>query len=132
MAEASSAANRVEALSAALDTRTGVGRFGSQIIQPLRAIASADRGAGGRSARRHWRRPAKTKPPGPDGDGREPRPRAGVPRRTHIASRADAYDAILRIADFFAEAEPQSLVARSLREVVRRGRPAAGRTCWAN
>ena len=30
--------------------------------------------------------------------------------------------ALLRIADYFAEAEPQSLVARRLREVVRRGR----------
>jgi type VI secretion system protein ImpA len=37
-----------------------------------------------------------------------------------ISSRAQAYDAILKIADFFAASEPQSLVAKSLREVVRR------------
>ncbi len=117
--QAGAAAGKVEALSAALDACTGMGRFGSQVVQPLRAIATLiEDQAGGRLA--------DVEPVGDDGvagvDGVEgAAPSAGAaPGR--VASRAEAYDAILRIADFFAETEPQSLVARSLREVVRRGR----------
>ncbi len=117
--QAGAAANRVEALSAALDARTGMGRFGSQVVQPLRAIATliADQ-AGGRLA--DARLTAGDEAAGVDGAAGAAPAASVVPGR--IASRAEAYDAVLRIADFFAETEPQSLVARSLREVVRRGR----------
>ncbi|WP_174301005.1 type VI secretion system protein TssA [Caulobacter sp. S45] len=117
--QAGAAADRVEALSAMLDARTGMGRFGSQLIQPLRSIVTLiEDQAGGRLA--------DAEPVGDDqaggADGMEgAAPSSGV-ARGRVASRAEAYDAILRIADFFAETEPQSLVARSLREVVRRGR----------
>ena len=117
--QAGAAADRVEALSAALDARTGMGRFGSQVVQPLRDIATLiEDHAGGRLA--------DAQPV--DGDesagleGAEGAPPSVGAARGRVASRAEAYDAILRIADFFAETEPQSLVARSLREVVRRGR----------
>ena len=36
--------------------------------------------------------------------------------------REEAFQSILRIADFFDQKEPQSLVGQSLREIVRRGR----------
>ncbi len=116
--QAGAAADRVEALSAALDAHTGMGRFGSQVVQPLRAIATLiEDQAGGRLT--------EAQPVGGDEaagpDGAEGAAPAGA-ARGRITSRAEAYDAILRIADFFADAEPQSLVARSLREVVRRGR----------
>ena len=116
--DAKAAAARVEAVSAALDVRAGVGRFGSQVVQPLHAIASLiEDYAGGRLAD-----PATAGDEIVAGQAVETAsPGAGVVRG-RIASRAEAYDAILRIADFFAETEPQSLVARSLREVVRRGR----------
>jgi type VI secretion system protein ImpA len=39
-----------------------------------------------------------------------------------LGSREDAFQAILRIADFFDQREPQALLGQSLREVVRRGR----------
>ncbi len=115
--DALAAAERVEALAEALDARAGVGRFGSQVTQPLRAIAelietqAGDRLKQGQAA----------------ADGEPgPAPAEGVAAGVggiapgRISSRTEAYDAILRIADFFAETEPQSLVARSLREVVRR------------
>ncbi len=115
---AQAAAERVEAISALLDARAGVGRFGSQVIQPLNAIAALiEDHAGGRLADRAT-----------DGDqvvstdGLEVVASGGAVSQGKISSRAQAYDAILGIADFFAETEPQSLVARSLREVVRRGR----------
>ena len=117
--QAGAAADRVEALSAALDARTSMGRFGSQVVQPLRAIATLiEDQAGGRLA--------DAPPAGGEGapglDGVEGAASSAGATSGRIASRAEAYDAILRIADFFAETEPQSLVARSLREVVRRGR----------
>ena len=116
-ARARSAAERVEAVSAALDTRTGVGRFGSQVIQPLRAIVTLiEEQAGGRLADVE---PSGEEAAEPGGEGGGPAASVSAGR---ISSRAEAYDAILRIADFFAESEPHSLVARSLREVVRRGR----------
>ena len=116
--QAGAAAGRVEALSAALDARAAMGRFGSQVVQPLRAIATLiEDQAGGRLADAQALGEEASGPDGVEGAA----PSAG-PASGRIASRAEAYDAILRIADFFAETEPQSLVARSLREVVRRGR----------
>ncbi len=117
--QAGAAAERVEALSAALDARTGMGRFGSQVVQPLRAIATLiEDQAGGRLA--DAQALGGEEAAGPEGTEGAATSAGATPGR--IASRAEAYDAILRIADFFADAEPQSLVARSLREVVRRGR----------
>lgn len=116
--QAKEAADRVEALSAALDERASAGRFGSQVVQPLRAVATLiEDHAGSRLADAELAADEAADPDAPEGAASAA---AAAPGR--IASRAEAYDAILRIADFFAEAEPQSLVARSLREVVRRGR----------
>ena len=109
------AADQVERLAEALDTRAGVGRFGSQVTQPLRAIAelietqAGDRLAQGRTAEAQE-----------NGGGASAQDVSAQPAASRVSSRAQAYEAILRIADFFAETEPQSLVARSLREVVRR------------
>ena len=115
--DALAAADLVEQLATALDARAGVGRFGSQVTQPLRSIAelietqAGDRLAQGQAA-------AGADPGSAPLDGPDASTSASVSGR--ISSRTQAYDAILRIADFFAETEPQSLVARSLREVVRR------------
>ncbi len=115
---ARTASARVEALSAALDARAGMGRFGSQVIQPLQAIATLiEDQAGGRLADAQVAGDEAIGSEGEEGAA----PSAGA-ASGRITSRAEAYDAILRIADFFADTEPQSLVARSLREVVRRGR----------
>ena len=117
-AGARAAAERVEALSAALDARTGSGRFGSQVIQPLRAIVTLIEDHAGS-------RLADATPVGDDGSadpGGSDAAAGGARSPGRLSSRAEAFDAVLRIADFFAESEPQSLVARSLREVVRRGR----------
>ena len=116
-ADALASADRVEQLVAMLDARAGLGRFGSQVTQPLRAIAeliqtqAGDRLAQGQAA-------AGTEAAA-DAPAEGPATTAG-PALGRISGRAEAYDAILRIADFFAETEPQSLVSRSLREVVRR------------
>ncbi len=111
------AAERVERLAALADAKAGVGRFGSQVIEPLRAVVTVlEQNAGARLAE-----PAaaglEAAEEAPDlaGEGAAVAPRG-------VRSRAQAYEAILTIADFFAETEPQSLVARSLREVVRRAR----------
>ena len=117
-AGARAAAERVEALSAVLDARTGSGRFGSQVVQPLRAIVTLiEDQAGSRLADA----PSAGSDAASDPGGADAA--AGAARSPgRLSSRAEAFDAVLRIADFFAESEPQSLVARSLREVVRRGR----------
>ena len=116
--DALAAAVRVEQLAEALDARAGLGRFGSQVTQPLRAIAELIKAQAGDRMGQGLARveaPAEASPLDPVA------PSSG-PALGHISSRAEAYDALLRIADFFAETEPQSLVARSLREVVRRAK----------
>ena len=113
------AVDQIERLAAVLDAKAGVGRFGSQVTQPLRAIAELlEAQVGDRLVE-----PVELAADGlADATTADAAPAAGGFSTGRAASRADAYDAILRIADFFAETEPQSLVARSLREVVRRGR----------
>ena len=116
--DATLAAERIEALAVLVDAKAGVGRFGSQVTDPLRAIVTLlEQNVGPRLVDA----PAAE----PDAEGAELGTAGevaadGSPRS--VRSRAQAYDAILRIADYFAETEPQSLVARSLREVVRRAR----------
>ncbi|MBE7217713.1 MAG: type VI secretion system protein TssA [Caulobacteraceae bacterium] len=112
--DAGLAADAVERLAALVDARTGVGRFGSQVVAPLHAVVTVlEQNAGARLAD-----PVVDAPPAEEGAA-EPTSQ-GEPRS--VRTRAEAYEAILAIADFFAETEPQSLVARSLREVVRRAK----------
>ena len=108
----------VQALVEEVDRVAGTGPFGSQVTEPLKAIlgfyedlvghlfSTDTRAAGGEEDQAPAAGSVASLAQGP---GR-------------IAGREEAYDAILRIADHLALAEPQSLVARSLREVVRRAR----------
>ena len=113
--DAGMAADGVERLAALVDEKTQLGRFGSQVVAPLRAVMTVlEQNVGGRLVE-----PAAGEPDAVD-DPAPPGAVAAVSRS--VSSRAEACEAILAIADFFAEAEPQSLVARSLREVVRRAR----------
>ncbi len=115
----------VERLAAAVDARAGAGRFGSQVVQPLLAIqALYEEQAGHLLAG-----PAAAEDGAPADAGGEGASETGAGAVGgaalgvgQIRNRADAYDAILRIADFFAATEPQSLVAKSLRETVRRAK----------
>lgn len=115
--DAALSAERVEALAALVDAKAGVGRFGSQVTEPLRAIVTVlEQNVGPRLVDAPAEADAQGAEPGAAGEVAAD----GAPRS--VRNRAQAYEAILKIADFFAETEPQSLVARSLREVVRRAR----------
>ena len=112
------AADRVDLLAALVDAKTGVGRFGSQVVEPLRAVVLLlEQTVGARLVDAVEADAAEA--PGEDA---APGQAATGASTGSVRNRAQAYEAILRIADFFAETEPQSLVARSLREVVRRAR----------
>lgn len=115
------AADRVDRLAALVDAKTGVGRFGSQVVEPLRAVALVlEQNVGARLVDVA----APVDAVDGEGEGGAAAADGGGPgvSAAAVRNRAQAYDAILRIADFFAETEPQSLMARSLREVVRRAR----------
>ncbi len=117
--DAGLAAERVERLAALADEKTGVGRFGSQLTEPLRAVTTLlEQNVGPRLSDAPAAQAGVSDDPA-SADGAE----VGVDSaRRGVRNRAQAYEAILAIADFFAETEPQSLVSRSLREVVRRAR----------
>lgn len=115
--DAGVAADRVERLAALIDEKTGLGRFGSQVIAPLRAVVTVlEQNAGARLVD-----PGEVELDAQEGEPDAAPGRANLAPRT-VRNRTEACEAILAIADFFAETEPQSLVARSLREVVRRAR----------
>jgi type VI secretion system protein ImpA len=108
----------LDRLMDAIDSRTDVGRFSSQVAEPLRAIAELLQARVG-----HLFVEAKADDPGavedavaPAADGSPAAPR-GAP-----SGRAEALNSILQIADFFERTEPQSIVAGSLRDVVRRAK----------
>ena len=111
------AVEHIETLAEALDKRADVGRFGSQITQLLSAIVELLESQVGDRLVEHVDvavEVSQTTEPG--------HPATGAPARGDIANREQAYETLLRISDFFATTEPQSLVSKSLREVVRRAR----------
>ncbi len=111
---------QIEALASSVDRHADVGRFGSQVIQPLNDIIELLENQVGDRLVEQTTQGADADEPGEPGDGKPssaPAPKAG-----EISTREQAYASILNIADFFERSEPQSLLAHSLREVVRRGR----------
>lgn len=114
----------IERLATAADARAGTGRFGSQAVQPLLAVQALFEEQAGHQLAGPAPAEAEAAEAGEGGsyDGAEGAPVAAGPGLGAIRNRSDAYDAILRIADFFAATEPQSLVAKSLRETVRRAK----------
>ena len=121
-ASISSALETLEGLAAASDRVAGTGRFGLQVAEPLRNILDFYK----EQVPALFAAPATGA--GAPGDGVAVagavggQAGGGAPGAGGIAGREDAYAAVLRIADWFEAAEPQSLTARGLRDVVRRGR----------
>ena len=107
----------LERLMDAIDRRTDVGRFGSQLTEPLRAVVAVLEARAGHLFAQQ---------PGPVdteiGEGAAPvvAGGGGVGGGRALSGRAEAFNTILQVADFFERTEPQSIVARSLRDVVRR------------
>jgi type VI secretion system protein ImpA len=105
----------LDRLMGAIDERTSLGRFGSQVAQPLEAALGL--------LREHGRpapadNDAAETPVTPQGDDT---PVAQAPKRADPAhDRATALATLSEIAAFFERTEPQSLTGSSLREVVRR------------
>ena len=104
----------LDRLMEAVDTRAPFGRFGSQVTRPLeealaliRTAAPADEGLFLESAADAS---AATEPAAAN------RPAATCATRT----RASALAQVLEVASFFDATEPQSMIGRSLRDVVRR------------
>lgn len=112
----------IDSLVGTVDRLAQTGRFGAQVVEPLQtalafyeeqvkdvlveAAPLAETGGGEAEA--------------VGGSASSGQGAPATPGR--IGGREDAYATILRVADFFESSEPHSLVARSLREVVRRGR----------
>ena len=110
------ARNALEALMQTIDSVSDVGRFGSQIGDPLTAaIKLLDDHAGQvfATALPADRAAAEAAPAVPG---------TAVTMGDASMSRDGALDAVLVLADFFDRREPQSPIGLSLREVVRRAR----------
>jgi type VI secretion system protein ImpA len=103
----------------AIDSRTDVGRFSSQLAEPLRAIAQALETRVGHLFVEA--KPAEAEAAAEDGAAPVAGNGASMPRGGP-SGRSEALNAILQIADFFERTEPQSIVAGSLRDVVRRAK----------
>lgn len=113
------ALTELDRLMAAVDAKTGQGRFGSQVAAPLTAIADL--------LRPHSRAPAAVESPatevGGDLAGEVVLPMASAvaaPSKPKELDRAGALATLLDMAGFFDRTEPQSLIGQGLREVVRR------------
>ncbi|MEO6338781.1 MAG: type VI secretion system protein TssA [Caulobacteraceae bacterium] len=107
----------LERLMDAIDARTDVGRFSSQIGEPLRAVvALLEARAGHLFVQQHEDADVEAGEVGAAPAG------AGAGERGAPSGRSEAFNTIMQIADFFERTEPQSIVARSLRDVVRRAR----------
>ncbi|WP_165374822.1 type VI secretion system protein TssA [Sphingomonas montana] len=106
----------LDRLMAAIDMRTDIGRFGSQVAQPLETALALLREHG------HAPHRAVADTPAIDAsDGAAPAPAGTAAARPDPArDRATALATLLDIAAFFERHEPQSLTGSSLREVVRR------------
>lgn len=120
------AEGELDRLMTAIDRASDVGRFGSQVAEPLAAARrlledhaagalapepGSDAAATGDSAA------GVDDAYAPAANGTAPVSRGGVP-----ATRDDALRSVLALADFFDRAEPQSFVGPALRDVVRRAR----------
>ena len=104
-----------------IDRVSDVGRFGSQIGEPL---AAALRLLEDNAALVFIEAPgmvAAIADDGTAGDGFATAKVAALERR-EPSSREDALGMILALAEYFEQREPQSPIGLSLREVVRRGR----------
>ncbi len=116
------ALEQLDRLMAAVDARTAFGRFGSQVAQPLQAMLDILR-----ELRAPADQPAEASVPiesfAPTIDDAP----ASVASTAHGApaptrSREAAFATLLEIADFFDRSEPQSLVGKGLRDIVRRAK----------
>lgn len=120
IAAISEALAALDRLMSAIDARTAMGRFGSQVARPLEDALAL--------LREHHPEAieAKEKPmndgvetdgdpvPDPAGAGQAPQ------KRGQITDRDAALATLIEVATFFERNEPQSLVGQSLRDVVRR------------
>ncbi len=103
-----------------VDGRTGLGRFGSQVSGPLQAVIDLLEQKVGHL----FVAEAPDEAPG-EAAGGAAAADGGGPRANGSGgamSRTQALETVLQIADFFDRSEPQSMVAKSLRDVVRRAR----------
>ncbi len=115
------AAETLEALMQTIDRVSDVGRFGSQIGEPLAAaIKLLDDHAGNVFASALVAEAAAADA-APDATGTTGAGGA-VAGRMQLTSRDDALNSILTLADYFERSEPQAPIGMSLREVVRRAR----------
>lgn len=113
----------IDRLAATVDARAQTGRFGSQASAPLRAILTLyEEQAGHLLVDPEESRVEAAGEEGEEAVIRGVSPGGAAAGPGQIRTRNDAYEAILRIADYFAAAEPQSVVAQSLRETVRRAK----------
>ncbi len=111
------AAEALERLMQTIDRVSDVGRFGSQIAEPLAAaIKLLDDHAGSVLARATAADLPAAEVPA-TGGAAEP-----VAVYTAPKSREAALNAVLTLADYFERTEPQAPIGLSLREVVRRAR----------
>lgn len=110
----------LDRLMSAIDARTTMGRFGSQVARPLEDALAL--------LREHHPDTAKTEDE-PMSDGAEidaefasaPENGALAARKAgKITDRDAALETLIEVAAFFERNEPQSLVGQSLRDVVRR------------
>jgi type VI secretion system protein ImpA len=113
-------------LMAAIDAKTGLGGFATQVSQPLEAIAKL---LDDRVGALFIVPPAAPDPVEDDlaeegaatGGADEP----SRAKKGRMNTREDALATLLEVAVFFERTEPQSLTALALREVVRRARLSA-------
>ena len=104
----------LERLMRAVDTRTNVGGFSSQVTEPLNAIAKL---LDDRVGHLFVEAAPAVEEIAADGETGEVAV-SGAPKK--LSRREDALQQLVEVADFFERTEPQSLIGMSLREVVRR------------
>ena len=103
----------LDRLMDAVDARAPFGRFGSQVAKPLEDALALIRVAAPAAAQ-------SVEEGAADEESEEFGSDVPAPGATAKRSRSTALGQILEIAAFFETSEPQSMVARSLRDVVRR------------
>lgn len=114
--DVATALENLDRLMKAVDARTGVGGFGTQVAEPLNAIAKLldDRVGHLFIVAQNDASDAAQAETGPGAAAAEPTGR--------LTRREDALARLLEVAEFFERTEPQSLVSASVRETVRRAR----------
>jgi type VI secretion system protein ImpA len=111
---------QLDRLMRVLNEKTGLGGFASQLADPLRAIAKLmDDRVGALFIVEEAPQAEADAEAEVEGEG-APGPATG--RKPRLGGRDEALATLLEVAAFFEKTEPQSLVAVSLREVVRRAR----------